>query len=170
MERVTTSTTWMALLIVANPIVAVHLPWDKWSWDVPQGPIEHFFRRHNDMPVKSPHFVCECPPNEECKLDFKLNEEAVDLLNIRGVLNQKEVQQFKDDMEIIKEKTKSSVLERSARMRRNNDKAPSEQCCCPPQTAMMPTFVAERRFNNVLDDLAFRREEDAHVNTLPRTL
>lgn len=99
-----------------------------------------------------------------------MNEEAVDLLSIRGVLNQKEVQQFKDDMEIMKEKTKSSLLEKSARKRRNNDKNPTEECCCPPRTAMMPTFVAEQRYNNVINNLTFKREQDPHVNTLPRTL
>ncbi|XP_026727853.1 uncharacterized protein LOC113493975 isoform X2 [Trichoplusia ni] len=112
------------------------MPWDRWSWSMPQEPIEYFFRRQDNVPIKTPTFTCECPPYKECVVEFKINEDMADFLNIRGVIKKDELKTFREDLSKLVRKSGAydgdaqKGQELSRKRRSGYDLA---SCCCPPK-------------------------------------
>ncbi|XP_062527188.1 uncharacterized protein LOC134199714 [Bombyx mori] len=131
------------------------LPWDKWSWSLPQEPIEHFFRRYQDgIPLKSPEFECKCPPNKECAVNFKINEDVAEFLHLRGIIKDEDLTEIK---EYAKTTSESTAEKSKSRSRRTNEGTEEEQCCCPPRNVMMPTFITDKKFDEVVNRLKSKK-------------
>ncbi|XP_031767446.1 uncharacterized protein LOC116413291 isoform X3 [Galleria mellonella] len=135
------------------------LPWNKWSWSIPQKPIENFFRRQQNMPVKTPEFECKCPPHEECVVEFKINEYIIEFLNLRRVLKNDEAKIYQKEIKKIQQSTfpAKEIIKDRQRRRRSQDFTEVD-CCCPPRTAMMPTFITEQKFDEAVDK--FNKKKD----------
>ncbi|KAH9637296.1 hypothetical protein HF086_006940 [Spodoptera exigua] len=135
------------------------MPWDKWTWSMPQEPIQYFFRKHDNLPVKLPNFGCECPPNNECVLDFKLNKDMVDFLNMRGVIKKEDVKSFQEDLKRLEQSQKDDKQigsKRTDRNRRSNAEDSGDNCCCPPKNVYMPTFITDNKFDDVVNKFKTR--------------
>ncbi|KAF9804817.1 hypothetical protein SFRURICE_007720 [Spodoptera frugiperda] len=130
------------------------MPWDRWSWSLPQEPIQYFFRRHENLPVKSPSFSCDCPPNNECVLEFKIDHNMADFLIMRGVVKKQDVNAFREEMKRLELQSKNNSqsgrkMWNTLRNRRSNANDPEDTCCCPPKNVYMPTFITDSKFNEM---------------------
>ncbi|XP_063547630.1 uncharacterized protein LOC134755080 [Cydia strobilella] len=129
----------LLILFKINSIFAEQLPWDRWMLDK-VSPEPGISRRHMigkvyNIPYKAPNFNCECPPNKECKLDFEIDEEALDFLKLHGIVKKHEEAQLKQHMSVGKKKTIRKYI--YSRRAMKNGGVPQEQCCCPPITRAM---------------------------------
>ncbi|XP_063837443.1 uncharacterized protein LOC135086621 isoform X2 [Ostrinia nubilalis] len=145
-----------AVILIILPILeGGDLPWHKWSWSAPQAPIEYFFRRQGSMPIKSPrdNFECTCPPHRECEVEFKMNEDMVEFLKLRGLLKKEDIVSYQKDIEDYRKSNGLSPKEyiRENRFRRSNIDDDDDDCCCPPRSVMMPTFITEKRFDEMVE-------------------
>ncbi|KAJ8737732.1 hypothetical protein PYW08_000327 [Mythimna loreyi] len=136
------------------------IPWDKWSRYI-QEPIgvEHSYRRHEYIPnpIKAPTFQCECPPNKECVLNFKINKDMVEFLDMKGILKETELKNIRADLE--KMEHTAGVYEQNKdkfegiRNRRSSLNLEEKNCCCPPKTVYMPSFITEHKFIELVDKI-----------------
>ncbi|XP_030031844.1 uncharacterized protein LOC119191893 [Manduca sexta] len=143
-------TMMLSVLLALLQAVLASMPWDGWSWAVPQAPIEYFFRRHQDMLVKSPDLQCQCPPSKECVVEYKINEDMPDFLKIQGVLNDDKLEELKKYIKDAQRSTTEAPKIGNIRSRRQND---DQECCCPPRSMLMPTFITNKKFDEVTDRL-----------------
>ncbi|XP_053624695.1 uncharacterized protein LOC128683277 [Plodia interpunctella] len=152
--------------------VAVHsriadMQWQRWDWSEPN--MENFFRRNPKMFIKTPQMHCECPPFKECEVEFQPNEDMIDFLHLRGVINETKAEEYKEDLKKISDSPepsfKNKILERRRRMNRPEDdqkidKAQNledrEHCCCPPHSIMLPTFITDQKFDELVERIEDR--------------
>ncbi|PZC79755.1 hypothetical protein B5X24_HaOG215846 [Helicoverpa armigera] len=151
MERI------VCVVIIFNSIILESeqsMPWDRWSWSMPQQPIEYFFRRSNNLPMKSPSFDCDCPPHNECVVEFKINKDMADFLSMRGVIKDENLKEFREDLTKLEqsEGTTKDILSRvrGGRSRRSNAEG---NCCCPPRNVYMPTFITDKKYEELASKL-----------------
>uniref|UniRef100_A0A2A4J007 Uncharacterized protein n=1 Tax=Heliothis virescens TaxID=7102 RepID=A0A2A4J007_HELVI len=136
------------------------MPWDKWSWAMPQEPIEYYFRRSDKLPVKAPSFHCECPPHNECTVEFKVNKAMADFLNMRGVIKKEHFKDILADLTKVEELegTTKDILSRhgGSRSRRSNT---DNSCCCPPRDMYMPAFITDSKYEEITNKFKQQQEK-----------
>lgn len=90
-------------------------------------------------------------------MEYKINEAAVDFLHMRGVIKKIDLQNYKDDALKIQQSTVSPSLaevhkeNRRSRRSDQSEQNESRSCCCPPAKHMVPTFITDNKFDDVLD-------------------
>ncbi|CAH4038926.1 unnamed protein product [Pieris brassicae] len=96
-----------------------------------------FIRRHgSNMDLNADLQECKCPPNNECKIEYKLDTNVLHLQHLRGIIEDHDLRRF------YKENNNSIVVRR----RRNS----GNTCCCPMIVAKVPAFITEKRFKDVI--------------------
>lgn len=86
----------------------------------------------------------------DCKIEYKINEDMAEFMDMRGLLKEDELHKLKDEITKVKE-TEESIKVNNTRTRRDGSEVDAEDCCCPPRNVMMPTFITENKFNRTLD-------------------
>ncbi|XP_046977531.1 uncharacterized protein LOC124543374 isoform X2 [Vanessa cardui] len=144
--------------------VQAALPWEHWSWSMPQAPIEHFFRRYenNLIPIKLPRIQCECPPNKECNMEYEINKDMIYFQNLKGIIKDNELMKLKEDFDeniIRKNKNTGKIINETLilnRKRRHGDvilgsKELTRDCCCPTRIVKIPAFITNKKFDEVVE-------------------
>ncbi|XP_047544400.1 formin-like protein 2 [Vanessa atalanta] len=138
--------------------VQAALPWEHWSWSMPQAPIGHFFRRYenNLMPIKTPRIHCQCPPNKECNMEYEINKDIIYFQNLKGIIKDDELMQLKEDLNekiIRKNNNRGKIINESLilnRKKRHGDvildsKELTRDCCCPTRIVKIPAFITNKK-------------------------
>ncbi|XP_050360601.1 uncharacterized protein LOC126780298 isoform X2 [Nymphalis io] len=146
--------------------VQAALPWEHWSWSMPQAPIEHFFRRYenNMMPIKTPSIQCECPPNKECNMEFEINKNIIYFQNLKGIIKDSELMQLKEGFnENINRRSNNGKITYNETVILNRKKRLSDvildskeltrDCCCPTKIVKIPAFITNKKFDGVIERL-----------------
>ncbi|KAJ8737105.1 hypothetical protein PYW07_000376 [Mythimna separata] len=138
------------------------IPWDRWSRYIQEPPaLEHDFRRleSHPVPIKSPSFVCECPPHKECVLDYKINKDMVEFLNVKGIIQKHELKEAREDVQKMERSPSGGVYQKNEdkihviRNRRSSLDGDEKNCCCPPKTVYMPAFITDHKFDELIDKI-----------------
>lgn len=80
-----------------------------------------------------------------------MDEDMFHFLRMRGLIKEDEVKSYQKDIEDYRRSNGLSPKEfiRQNRYRRSD---PLEvPCCCPPRTVMMPSFITNKKFDEVVD-------------------
>ncbi|XP_075990961.1 uncharacterized protein LOC142986376 isoform X2 [Anticarsia gemmatalis] len=118
---------------------------DEWPWTKREG-TTNLFRRLESSLVKTAA-ECQCPPNKECVIEFKLNPAMMEFLNIQGLLTKDEVKEINEELTQNNIPVFDADSEKAAAIRsRRKANEDESSCCCPPRSVMMPTFITDRKF------------------------
>lgn len=89
----------------------------------------------------------------ECEIDYKINDNIPEFLNVRGVLEDKELEKYRREQDEAKSKTTTESMPQKYKNRRLSEIGTENECCCSPRTLILPTFISNSRYNEVLDRL-----------------
>lgn len=90
----------------------------------------------------------------ECSLEYKINEAAAELLHMQGIMKTEDLEKYKDDVaELQKLEMMTSLPEKHKYIRRSrsSDQGQDRPCCCAPTKHMVPTFITDDKFDDILE-------------------
>ena len=92
----------------------------------------------------------------ECVVEFKLNKDMVEFLFLRGVLKKEQLKHYQEELQKFENTSRvQHGTQESGNGIRNRRSSPTfqEKCCCPPKNVYMPSFITERKFDQLIDRL-----------------
>lgn len=88
----------------------------------------------------------------ECVLEYKINEAAADFLHMRGIMKKADLEKYKDDVMTIQKLEVPPSPEKHKHIRRSRSSESNDKpCCCAPAKHMVPTFITDNKFNDILE-------------------
>lgn len=95
----------------------------------------------------------------ECTLDYKINEAAAEFLHMRGILKKADLEKYKDEVTVLQKlEVENSLPEKQHSRRTRSSDQNDRPCCCAPAKHMMPTFITDNKFDDILE--TFRKHID----------
>lgn len=101
--------------------------------------------------LKCVYYLCFLPI--ECTLEYKINEAVAEFLHMRGILKKADLEKYKHDAMILQKlEVANSLPEKQKHSRRSRSSDQNDRpCCCAPAKHMMPTFITDNKFDDILE-------------------
>lgn len=75
---------------------------------------------------------------------------------MRGIIKKEDLEKYKDDVVILQKLEAATLLPKKVkhiRRSRSSDQGDDRPCCCAPAKHMVPTFITDNKFDDILDAL-----------------
>lgn len=92
----------------------------------------------------------------ECILNYKFNEAAAEILHMQGIMTKADMKKYKHDVMMLQKLEKTTSLpekHKYFRRSRRSDQGDDRPCCCAPAKHMVPTFITDNKFDDILETL-----------------